>query len=343
MLLRFTSLILISLLFWACSAETPTIDNSVNFNSALVAVGETNSVLQIANLGTSAISDADVLTTKSLPALSGMVTKIKRFKENFYLVFSEEKKIEIRNNITFELVETVDFSEFGKPLDIIFTNPTDAFVNIENESKLILFDSFYKNIAREVETAVPASAMTYWNGLLYIISTNDNMLYAYRTNDFKESFSATTPPVPLFCEVSPQDEVIVISAGAGKMDSNTPSPVYATFYEAMNGKVNLVLELDDRRIPTLESTPLAFAISPRNFGFIAFDKGLTRFNTITKSEYRYISPFIYSNFVYVASSNSFLMLKKDANNAALGLGDYNVMRESKTINLNQKITAFQPL
>ena len=210
-------LILTSIIIVACSHEEPLIDNSKT-NVSFIIQRNINT-LEILDF-----NDNPTFTNIELEKNIGKIDLMKKFRNKYYLVNKEMKKVFVLENINIPTINEIDFSFNGLIVkDICFPNATDCYIIYENSANVGIIDLTTNEITNiEIELSDIASSIAGLGNQIYVTIPNKNLVEIIdtRTNDIVSKITiSNSPSIVDFSDNG--RSAIVISRG----DANTSAMI----------------------------------------------------------------------------------------------------------------------
>jgi len=199
----------------------------------------------------------------------GKIDVMKKFREKFYLISSENKKIFVITEKT-EQIEEIDYSSLGLvPVDICFPNATDAYVAHSNDSCVTVID-LTNNIISGIRISVSglAGRIAGVGNQVHITIPNKNLVEIIDTRTNKVEYTLSVSDKPTFIEfIDDGTKSVVVSLGNGKDNSTqemTPAKLFiidASVIDATEPKIITETNIGGNSERTI--IPTSIAISPR--------------------------------------------------------------------------------
>jgi len=254
---NFITLFIALLIFISCSKEDILIDNYSNNFSFIFQTSDNN--LQ-------KISTKDNLISEILQNFNfGKIDVMKNFRGKFYFISSENKKIFVIKENTFE-IEEIDFSDLNLvPIDICFPNATDAYVAHSNENCVTILDLTNNKIS-EIRITVSgfAGKIAGVGNQVHLTIPDKNLVEIIDTRTNKVEKSLTVSDKPTFVEFFDDGtKSVVISMGNGKEINSSQEMTSAKFtvIDVLEQKIISEMKIGDNAEVSI--IPTSLAISPR--------------------------------------------------------------------------------
>ncbi|OGU38975.1 MAG: hypothetical protein A2X61_00050 [Ignavibacteria bacterium GWB2_35_12] len=260
LIILITSFILLS-----CREEERLIDNTKLTWNFLAATDSDTPALMFIELPDGIIINNDIFLTANGEQLSGRVTKMVRFRGLIYMFIPSKYKIEVISDSNFKRVATIDFSSTGKePTDICFPNATDAYVAHGNDTTVSIVDihdSLFR-VARSIKVGVHPVAIACSGNQIFVANQKSNTVSLIDSRTHQEEAVIQVHTAPSFIDVNNDGtKVVVLSLGAGKIDSSTKSPAKATIITVSNHTIFKTEEIAFEAYPAIDQIPGGIVIS----------------------------------------------------------------------------------
>lgn len=266
LILFVTSIVLVS-----CRKEEKVIDYyKETFNFLAATDSETPSILLV-KLPDGIVVSNDVFLAANGEQLSGKVTKMVKYRDNIYLLIPSKHKIEVINKINYKRVATIDFSSTGnEPTDICFANATSAYVAHGNDTTVSLVDisdSVFK-VARIIKVGVHPVAIACSGNQIFVANQKSNTVSVIDSR-FHTVKEVTVAAAPSFIDInSDGSKAVVLSLGAGKLDSNAKTAAKATIIKVEDHSVFKTTEIGYENYLSKEQIPAGIVISDLDMAYM---------------------------------------------------------------------------
>ncbi len=260
LILLITSFVLIS-----CRNEEKLIDNTKLTWNFLAVTDSDTPALMLIELPDGTIINNDIFLSSNGEQLSGRVTKMVRFRGLIYLFIPSKYKIEVVNDTNFKRGATIDFSSTGRePSDICFPNATDAYVAHGNDTSVSIVDihdSLFR-VARSIKVGVHPVAIACSGNQIFVANQKSNTVSLIDSRNHEEVAVIQVQTAPSYIDVNYDGtKVVVISLGAGKIDSGSKSPAKATIINVSNHTIYKTEEISYDIYSAVNQIPNGIAIS----------------------------------------------------------------------------------
>ncbi len=333
---------LLAMIVASCGQETNVIDNVSNNWNFLAVSSQNPTRIDKYNVKTGNVLQSDVLP-KSAVAINSKITKIAEQSDIIYVIVPDDYKIISFTKNDFKLLVVYDFSGLGiKPTDIAFTNPTDAYVSHEGTNKVSVLDLKYGKVATQLEIGGVCSKIAANGNQVYCLLPEVNEVSIIDTRDMKEVARLATSDRPSFIGFTATNEYVIVSSGYGKLDtlSNKTDSKFM-FIDPLARKVLAENLLAASTLKAVDQVPVGFALTNKNYGFVATNQGLIRIDTKGRTSTRLINKNSYSFVHYDSYEKKVLLINKLTN--TLILADEISGAEIYSIALLQEISIIHPL
>ncbi len=337
---------LLLLLLLSCTSDEKIVDNTIDELTLLISRDDGSNEISIIKFPENRVIRSDVFYEINGKKLNGKVKKIEEFGCYIYLLIPSEYLIEVIDSKTYVSVATIDFKSVQlEPTDISFHQAsTSAYICHGNDSSVSELDTKFMKIAKTIKVGIsPVSVVCTGNRIYTANQKSDDVTVI----EYPDNVIATikTYPVPLFIDSKPNNkEVVVVSAGTGKLDSlNEKSPAFVSYIDVATNKIIKFLELGYQNEKAINQIPLSFSISISDKGFAATNNVFLRIDTERRDRISFISKKIYNYVFYNMKKQQLILLSDENNIQEISIADKSSGVIQKSYQLPIRILAFCPL
>ena len=341
------TIFLLTALAYSCSPEDKLIDNTTNRFNFLITTNENNKPLKILQYPENQIIENDN-TNKLNAVLDGKtINKTKKYLDKLYFIVEEEATIYVFNSETFEYIDKYTFDQSRVPVDLAFSNATDAYVIYKNKSDLTvvqnnigLIDIFSNKFVKDINTNYPAE--------ITAISSHTNMLYLGFGDknigkfDIRDGQLKSTTKIRNTCKlitVSANNDIVLFVDG----DSTTNQKASVIFINE-NGFANQKeVEINLFGINSNSLQSLSVVNSPKEYTFFATNQGFLRLDSRNRANPNFISSEAYNLCRYNERNSSLILIKHLPNGSVIDFADNENADLKNSYTLNYKILNLLPL
>ncbi|TAL69556.1 MAG: hypothetical protein EPN82_06915 [Bacteroidetes bacterium] len=260
-----------SIVLVSCRKEEKVIDYYKETFDFLAATDSDTPSILLVELPGGTVTSNDVFLAANGEQLSGKVTKMVKFRDKIYLLMPSKHKIEVINKINYKRIATIDFSATGRePTDICFANATAAYVAHGNDTTVSLVDisdSVFK-VARIIKVGVHPVAIASSGNQIFVANQKSNTVSVIDSR----YHTVTQVPVhtaPSFVDINSEgSKAIVISLGAGKIDSSQKTAAKATIINVEDHTVFRTTEIGYGSYNAKDQIPAGIVISDIDMAYM---------------------------------------------------------------------------
>lgn len=279
----FLVLISIVLLASACKESNPTIDNSDNSFKALIATGDNLNQVSLINEPSGSIEKNNILD--NLPdslTVSKPITFIAANGSNIYVFIPDEYKILVMDRWNYSFKNAILFKEQKlQPIDIDFSNSTDAYIVFKDYNKICLFDTKFMKSAKFIDVGESPISVAYYDKKIMVVNNKSNTLSVINTQNYTKEKDIPLSASPLKIYISTNASVAGIICGkAPNVDSsggNIP-PANLQILDLQNMNIKSTYELRTLKVSSSNIYPVGAAVSDNSLMYIATQQGIFKSN-----------------------------------------------------------------
>ncbi|MFY8160401.1 MAG: hypothetical protein ACOVNU_03660 [Candidatus Kapaibacteriota bacterium] len=332
---------------FACSPEDKLIDNTTNRFNLLLTTNESNKPIKILQLPENNVIENDN-TNKLNVVLDGkIINKTKKYLDKLYFIIEEEATIYVFNSDTYDYIDKYVFDQSRTPIDIAFSNATDAYVLYKNKSALTvvqnnigLIDIYFNKFVKDIDTEYPSD--------LTSIAAHKNMLYLGFSDknigkfDIRDNKLKSTTKIRNICNlitVTFNNDILLFIDGDST--NNLKSTVIYINQNEFTNQKEVEINLFGVSSNILQSNSVVN--SPKEYTFFATNQGLLRLDSRNRANPSFISSEIYNLCRYNERNSSLILIKNLPNGSVIDFADNETGDIKSSYSINYKIMSLLPL
>jgi YVTN family beta-propeller protein len=319
-----------------CSRPERIIDNSQDEWKILTATDAVPSALTLIHQPDGVIISSDIFSKVNGSPLSGKISKIVEFRENLYLLIPSAFQIVVVDK-DYKKRTVIDLSASGRiPTDIAFGNATTAYIAHENDTTVSVLDITNFKIARSITVGNHPIAIAAIGNQIFVANQASNTVSQIDTRTNTVVATHAVAPAPTFVQpnINNGHEVIVLSLGSGKIDSDPKSAPVATFIDSARIIIQAT-KLDNELFGGVDANPIGMVLSSLDWIFIPVQKGVIQLDSRDKIAANLVLEQEYSRIFYNFRRDELLLL----NNTTGTITDGNGTKKDATFTLPLASTA----
>jgi len=308
-------------LLLGCSRPNRIIDNTQDEWKILAATDATPSSLTLIHQPDNVITSSDVFLSVNGSPLPGKVSKIVEFREYLYVLVPSAHQIIVVDK-SYKIHTVVDLSTTQKiPTDIAFGNATTGYIAHENDTTVSVIDITNFKIARSITVGRHPIAIAGVGNQIFVANQASNTVSQIdtRTNTVVATHDVATAPTFIQTNTKNGREVIVLSLGAGKLDSEPKTVPVVTFIDSSR-IITHITQLDNELFGGADAKPIGIALSSLDWIFIPVQKGIIRLDARSKIDATLFIEKEYSTIYYNFRRDELLLLNNTIGTIADGNG-----------------------
>ena len=314
---------IIAMTIAGCTRPERIIDNSVDEWKILATTDAAPSALALLRQPDGEVTSSDVFAKTNGSPLPGKVTKIIEFRENLYLLIPSAFQIIVVNR-DYKQVASIDLSTSQRiPSDIAFGNATTAYIAHENDTTVSVLDIVNFTVARSITVGKRPIAIAAIGNQIFVANQASNTVSQIdtRTNTVVATHQVPTAPTFIQPNIKNGHEVLVLSLGAGKIDSEVKTAAAISFIDSAR-IITKVTTLDDvLNGGSIDGHPVGMAISTQDWAFIAVQNGVIRFDIRDQETYTLELDQKFTGIFYNFRRDELLLLNNTEGTITNGLGE----------------------
>ncbi len=289
---RFIKLIISSLfsilILSSCSKENPIIDNSDNSFKMLVATGENHSELSVIEQPSGKIINANLLSSPIYSEINKKeISRIAVYGSHIYALIPEAYKIFIYNRWNYNFIDSISFeNEKIMPIDIAFSNATDAYLIFKDYSKVAIVDIKFYKTSRFIDIGESPSSIAYYSGKILITNNTSNTVSIINSQNYTFENEIQVSASPLQIVVAPNSPIASIICGKNALIDSNATDIPNAKIDILDLSQLKITRSFDLRSPIFDANkiyPSGASISSNNILIVATQHGLFKSNIKTLS------------------------------------------------------------
>lgn len=338
LLARVSALIIIifsSILINSCSPEDKLIDNTTNNYKVMIITDESNPVKYL-KFPENQIEE-DNNSNKINQVLKDIsISKVKYFLNKIYFLADNQSSIYVFDKSNYELLTKYEFGA-NIPIDIVFSNATDAYVIYKSmamsplpNNKIGLIDIYFNKFVKDIELNENANITSIISNSYNLYLTLDSkklVRFDTRDNEIKEEVKIRN-----ICNLSTfttRNDLLFCIEGDEQNNLNST----LIFVNPNDFKNQTEVELTFREIDPKKIQFRSIANSPKDYSFISTNLGLMQLDTRSKSKPYYLSNDEYNYCRYLSRNRRVLYVKNSATGTTINFADDEYGEVKSSINL----------
>lgn len=319
----------------SCSPEDKLIDNTTNNYKVMIITDESNPVKYL-KFPENQILEDDKSNKINQVLKNVSISKVKHFLNKIYFLSDNENSIFVFDKSNYELLTKYEFGA-NKPIDIVFSNATDAYVIYKSmamnplpNNKIGLIDVYFNKFVKDIEISENAnitSIISHSYNLFLTFDSKKLVRFDTRDNEIKEEVkirnicnlsTLTTRNDLLFCIEG--DEINNLNSTFIFVNPND-------FTNQTEVEITL-REIDPKKLQFQ-----SIANSPKDYSFIATNLGVMQLDTRSKSKPYYLSNDEYNYCRYLSRNQRVLYVQNSINGTTINFADDELGEVKSSINL----------
>jgi YVTN family beta-propeller protein len=269
-----TALLALSIIVASCAPDEPVI-NSYDDSWRILVAGSSEG-LALIGMPNGALVYDDVIRTAADTKASAY-GDIQRFRDDVFLLHTAEPTVTILSADSLRLRTTIDFGNAGPASSIAFANATTAFATHPNSDVISVIDLTTYSVASTIAVPGRPISIAIAGNQACIASQSSAEVRLFDTRSFQLSSALAVAPAPTFVIADPtNDAFVVVSLGAGKVDSATASVPTMSFVDIDVRSVAASVALTQRTGQGAERIPMGAALTDEGFVYVAMQDVLLR-------------------------------------------------------------------
>lgn len=319
---RFNKLIISSLfsilILSSCSKENPIIDNSDNSFKVLVATGENHSELSVIEQPSGKIINANLLSSPIYSEINKKsISRIAVFGSHIYVLIPEAYKILVYNRWNYNFTDSISFeNEKIMPIDIAFSNATDAFLIFKDYSKVAIVDIKFYKTARFIDIGESPSSIAYYSSKILITNNKSNTVSIINSQNYTFETEIQVSASPLQIVVAPNSPTASIICGKNAAIDSTASDIPNAKIDILDLSQMQITRSFELRSPIFDANkiyPSGASISSNNILLVATQQGLFKSNIKTLSLPILTKKYGVSSITATTTQDKFLIIDSESN------------------------------
>ncbi len=305
-----------------CSRPDRVIDNTQDEWEIVAATDASPSSLTLLHQPDGIVTSSNIYSNVNGGPLPGTITKIIEFRENLYLLIPSVYQIIVVNKDSYKKVSTIDLSVSQRiPSDIAFGNATTGYIAHENDTTVSVLDITNFTIPRSITVGKHPIAIVSIGNQIFVANQASNTVSQIDTRTNTVVATHNVAPAPTFIQANIKNghEVVVLSLGAGKIDSAEKTAPVATFIDSARFILATTV-LDNIEYGGVEAFPNSMVASNKEWAFISVQKGVIRLDIRDRILSTLVFDQEYSKIFYNFRREELLLLKNTEGAIADGDG-----------------------